>query len=334
MKKLLSIGLCCLLACVASAQQPATSTRPAPTYLHALANALDKACRDWVDLPPANAPSLESWMNHRPKDPAMERTLRAFTFTPQTVAQLGSVLATQRERPMDTFVANRIIQPLLMAKQEVIREALPVIDKAIPRMGGYSVLPQYPASMQAEYRKLAARVNPNNLSELPPALLAKLQNERRIKLRNAELAGLDMTLWSLLIMANEAKADKDFIKRLAEAEEKGSHSYVDGIAAATDTFRLARMDRKRAAWFYDEFGKAARELRLEKKVYHDPGNVTLSLSEPPTIGGKVDYPGIHFYTAISRLAVRSRMPALIIPTRREIERYQAQKNRENRPPRR
>lgn len=329
MKTPLSIGLCCLLACVASAQQPATSTQPAPTYLHALADALEAACRDWVDMPAANATNLDSWLHHRPKDPVMERMLRAFTYTPQTVAQLASVLATRRERPMDTFVANRIVQPLLMAKQEVIRQALPVIDRAIPRLGGYSALPQYPGSLQEEYRKLAARVNPNDLSQLPPALLVKLRTERRIRLRNAELAGLENTLWSLLVMAGETKADKDFIKRLAEAEEKGSHAWADGIAAVTDTFRLARMDRKRAAWYYDELGKIGRELRLEKKVYRDVGNVKLSLSEAPAIPEKVDYPGILFYTAISRLAVRSRMPALIIPTRREIERYQAQKRKES-----
>jgi len=244
--------------------------------------------------------------------------LKAVTYDTESVAVLASLLSKPREDTVDLYVSNHLLRPLLLAKTEVIRKALPVVKDLHGRLAKYRKLPKY------SDEQLKAYAEPRKVPGMGPRALAaivaevqrrrdeKLAKDRRVKLHNEQVTLLKRNYYRLVMIAADPQADADLLAMLEKAEEDGLWLYaeiVDAIRAETGKMRLSRAER-----FYAAMKDLWVALRDEKpRTYIDPGTVTLRATANSTVAEHRDAPGKRLLKVINLLATAARKPALIHP---------------------
>ena len=73
---------------------------------------------------------------------AMAKKIKSVTYDMKSVELLAKQLAMPGKSVKDLYVANRLVRPLLLAKTDVIRKALPAVKRAHRRLARYRAGPR------------------------------------------------------------------------------------------------------------------------------------------------------------------------------------------------
>ena len=241
-----------------------------------------------------------------------ERILKAAVYTEQSLPDLQRQLLASRQDPVNLYVANKLIEPLGMAKTNVIRQALPIVRGVHDRLGRYLPPPHHPP---ASTEQQPASTAPADDKRDP-----KRERERLVALHNEQVYRLEVLLSQLMILADDPEEDQKVILMLVQAEKKKSWLYVDmadflGAVAA-------RMSPPRAKFYYDAMIRLGDSLRWSQKVYVNPGHVPPAGGEPQ---GTTDCAGIRLLKLANQFAVTARQPAQKVPTSQDVAAHNEKK---------
>lgn len=300
MRTLTTLAVSAVLAAIAAPARPAGPDEPiepiGPQEFKDLAAALESAAAKWAE-------------GEKP-DRELQRRLRGVNYDESSAELLAARAAETRPTGESLYVLNELLEPLVAARTDAIRAALPHVDRHAGRLATFQPLPEY-TERQAE-----------KLAEDPALQEQKLATERPIKLRNEQADRLRRTLTTLKVFANEKPWDRQLVRQLRRQESEGDWGYTDTLETIRAESR--RMKRERAKAFYEAVARLGEELRYQpKRKYVDPGDVKLVADAPSTLAVHEDYAGIRILEVVNQLATPARMPALIVPTPAEIEKHNA-----------
>lgn len=267
----------------------------------------------------------ELWLKGQEVPAALDYQLRAVAVTDDNVNLLTDAINTPRKDPLNLYVANRLMKPLLRAKGEVIAKAVPAIMQFRLKAGDYKEPPVYsqdelramtqPTPAEATSRRLATSAASG--PALTIAQKKKLEHDRPIIYHNQQLYEFEKAYFRLLILANSHKYDQEVIDSLRQTHDKGLVTFFDIVEAISD--EAGKMSRERASWYHKELLGLLESLRLQKKEYSQPGNVQLSAEENSKVPMLEGYPGIPLAKAANLLASQSGLPARRVPTSQEVD---------------
>ncbi len=266
--------------------------------------------QEFKDLAAALESAAAKWAEGEKTDRDLQRRLRGVNYDHASADLLATRAAETRPTGESLYVLNELLKPLLAARTDAIRAALPHLDRHAARLTAFQQLPEY-TERQAD-----------KLAEDPARQEQKLATERPIKLRNEQADRFRRALTTLKVLANEEPWDRELIRQLRLQESEGDWGYTDTLETIRAESR--RMKRERAKAFYEAVARLGEELRYQpKRKYVDPGEVKLVADAPSTFAVHEDYAGIRILEVVNQLATPSRMPALIVPTPAEIEKHNA-----------
>jgi len=300
----------------AEPQKPAEVTKPVEQKpAQEVGAAIGKEQMDeLVKLIEANA---QVWAEGQEPDTEILKKLRSVTYDETTVPLLAAQLNARRDPLQSLYVADMLLEPLLLARTPVIEKSLPAVKEFVLR-AAYKPLPVY---SPAQLKMLELPVGGEAMLRVADAVekrrSEKHARELPIKLNNEMVAQLRRKLVLLLLAAEKPAEDKLVMKLIAQAESQKILDYAKFLEIITaDAYKL---DEKRAKAFYDDFRLLARQLVLVKDNYSSPSEVQLNPSGNSRFNEQEDYPAIRLIDAANKLTPASNLPALKVPARNEID---------------
>ena len=214
-----AICLLCLNLSVnpARAQVPAARTEE----LINIADHAAQVAREYL-AGPAKKESLENWVARRPMDPILESRMKQIWSDHNSIDALAKALKTPHKDPhVKLYVANRLIKPLLMAKTEVIRKAMPEITAIHKPSTEYSRLPSYTKSELKRFHR-DDKASPKEKEKLQERRLEKMRKELLPAFHNEQQARLNKTLYRLMVYADQDQTDRELIEMMVAARPSGA----------------------------------------------------------------------------------------------------------------
>ena len=268
----------------------------------------------------------ESWVRGELRDHDFRATavkLKAATYDVQSVAALTPLLRgiTAGSEPQALYVANRLLRPLLMAKRDPIRKALATVKQIHRTAGGYRPMPAY----LRKVAKMAAPTRTMSSDAVVAAIAAsqkdgdeKRRQRRAVKLWNEEVHMLKLTLYELIIFAEDSREDRELLAMLPQVEQAGLYAFID--ICSTVKKHVRTLDRTRAQAYHKGFGALGASLRAKKGRYvrHFEYRVEKGQLTPVS---KDEYAGILLLTTANLLAPVAGKPAVVVPTTKQVEEY-------------
>lgn len=244
--------------------------------------------------------------------------LKKITYDTRNVSVLVPLIrgVTGASKPQDIFVANRLIRPLLMAKRDVVRKALPTV-KQIHHSGRYKPMPQH----LRKVRKMTVPGGKVSSDAVVAAIAAsqmdteRRQRARAITLWNEEFHTLKLMLYELLIFAEDGKEDRELLNMLQAGESAGLYAFLDICEIVKRHVRT--LDRTRAQAYHKAFASLGARLRAKKgryvKHFEYKGNLRPA--------SKDAYAGILLLKTANLLAPVARRSAVVVPTEKQVNEY-------------
>lgn len=248
--------------------------------------------------------------------------IKAITYDEKNIATLTPLIrsVTIRSRPESLYVLNRLLRPLLMAKADVIRKVMPVISTVHRSAGQYKAVP----TQLRKVRKMATPTGRMTSDAIVAAIAAtqvgtgEQDKVREIKLWNEEVHMLKMTVYELIIFAEDPRTDRQLLTMLIAGESRKLYAFVE--ICETVKKHVRSLSKARALAYHKDFASLGGRLRATKGSY-------AKHYEYRTVGGKLtpvtvpDYPGIRLLTTANLLAPVAGKSAVVVPTREQIEAY-------------
>ncbi len=173
-------------------------------------------------------------------------------------------------------------------------------------------LPQYEGAVPPE--KMMADV-----TRIEALRKQKLETDRKIAYHNAESAELTRMTAKLMLYAGEPSYDGQVVDLLVQEEHDGHQSFVEILEAIRK--EAPRLDLRRAQTYYTGLQKLGVQYRMAKKAYCDYTRPVLQASDNSGYGNpKVEYPGILILNTVNQLAPIARNPAMVVPSKRDVDR--------------
>ncbi|MFP4105385.1 MAG: hypothetical protein ACLFVU_04755 [Phycisphaerae bacterium] len=279
--------------------------------------------------------NAELMLAGKPIVASTEAGLKSVEYDEISLGYLKEVLAQERPDPINLYVAQRLITPLLNAKVKVMRMGLPVAQEYLDNKGEYQELPFY---SKAELKRLqipeelAAAGDAQakkRIAEIQKRRREKLAEERAIALHNRFAYKLQITVVYLTVRADVQEQDDKLMTQLEEYEKNGNVVFKDMVEAIRS--EAYRMPGRRAAEFYDYVGQIARKVHMRRDEYYHPAKVNLKPTANSTFQKVRVYPGIVLCNTINQLAVPARKPAYKVPDKKQIDkRYDRNKRNKRR----
>jgi hypothetical protein len=269
--------------------------------------------------------NAELWLEGKGEDISADKKLKAATYDAKSTYYLKLHLTAPRKEPINLYVANKLLQPMLMARPEVIRLIVPIVAnmQAVARVKqfvqfppdklGERKMPQYKGPVPAE--KLL-----NDLAELEMTKERKKQMDSLVAKHSSQVAMLTLTTAKLMLYAETTSYDTRLLGLLAGEERAGNATFLTVL----DTIRAEapKMDERRAKDFYEGLKRLAGELRATVKTYTDytkPVIVPTANSHFETVPADKNFsPCTALVDAVNQFAPRARMPAIKAPSPADI----------------
>jgi hypothetical protein len=284
--------------------------------LKALADELVKAAADW--------------MADKPADSALENKIKAVTYDDDGARVMVSLLNEYAGKPdpVNLYVATKLLQPLTMAKTEVVRKAMPGAKEVCKRLIRYV---DFPKLSKAEEDALKVPNDPKmSVDDVVKAKERvqkvqeqKIAKDRATKLHNEQAFRLEKMMYKLMILAGDEAFDKEVLEAIFKAEREGTRLFFDLLGMVRS--EASKMDEKRAKVYYDTLAKMSkmpvdgREMRMRKAKYKDLGTPRLNPTGESGYEAKDDYPGIAILTTLNQVATSAKQPSLTVPSQADVD---------------
>ena len=265
------------------------------------------------------------WMADKEQDPAVDRKLKDVTYDAESVRLLKTHLQNRQQNPVDLYVVNRALRPMLMADAEVIRLILPTVqniqarvqfreflnippDKLKPRQ-----MPQYKVPVPAD--KLMADLVERERERDRKATLDKLTAKHSV-----EAAMLITTTARLMIYANTPAHDGRVLTMLTAEERMGRATFLTILEAIRN--EAPKMDEKRSKVYYESLKRLGLGLRSTVKSYVDyvkPVLVPDAKSYYEKAPAEPNFcPAIIVLETANQFAPNANLPAIKIPSKDDM----------------
>ena len=269
--------------------------------------------------------SAELWFEGKPETAELDQKLKGVTYDAESVPPLQAQLLLRRKDPIDLYVANKLLRPMLMAKPEVIKLILPAV---MPIQARATVRP----FQKFDPAKVQRRKMPDYGKQVPSekvfADLIEMEKGRYVKStqdsltagHNTQATMLAVTTAKLLIYASTPEYDGRVVRLLGTQEKSGSTSFLEMLEALRN--ESDKMDEKRAAEFYDDLRRLAYSLNKTVRSYTDYTKPVIKDEAdshyPQAPHAKDLCPAILVTEAANVFAPKANLPALKVPTRQDI----------------
>ncbi len=281
-----------------------------------LAQQARSLAQQWLDGPGAKAP-LEDWIKQRPVDSKLELLMKDLWYDSESAGILTGLLQQRRAEPADLYAANCLLRPLLNAKTDVVRAALPAVQALHQRLGKYVAMPQYTPA-QLEKFKENPEDKTQDAAKLRQVRIEKLKKELVPKFQNEQAAALTRNLARLMVYADQAQTDQQLIDMITDAERDQRWDYTVMLEAVRS--EAAAMKKERADRFYQAFYALWQDMLLRKdrsRTYAEPAAAKLSPDGEVEEVTHQDNAGERLLKVLNQLAVTARQPALQNPRPRK-----------------
>jgi hypothetical protein len=286
--------------------------------------------------------SAERWLAGRGEDEGVLTDLDDVQYPADSLPLLKQHLTARRADPVDLYVANRLLRPLVprddvqspAADPELIRLLIPTVQAI---RGRARMLPfvQYPPS---HLRRLKLPEYKGNVS--PEKLMAdvmhfeqlrgqKMSADRKVALHNREVVELTLTTAELILLADRPAFDQVLVRMVAQEEQAKSKAYEDILRRIRDA--AGELSRQRATVLYKGLLPLGAQLRMARKEYIDFTKPMVMGDENSYYGRQRDdkgklkgkpswgYPGIEILGAVNQLAAKAGLQAQDLPSKDEID---------------
>lgn len=271
--------------------------------------------------------NADLWLAEKGVDAATERAMKDMYFDKESLQPLSAVLRSTKKDDKGLYVIWRLLRHLEFATTEVIRDAIPAVKSVhsgVKRM--YRPLPrltkrQEEALSMPDFRpSLRTPEIMLRMGAVHKLRTDKVAREAPIAKHNELVLNIEKACYRLVLLSKNTKEDQAIVKTLLLAERQGSAFFVfllDEIA------RDARkMDADRARAIYNALKPHGLRLKMaRRKGYVSYGEAEISASRPSSYRKVDTYPGVKILGTMNRLATAAKLPALKVPTDKEIEEF-------------
>jgi hypothetical protein len=271
--------------------------------------------------------NAELWLAEKDVEATTERALKDMYFDKESVQPLSAVLRSTKKDDKGLYVIWRLLRYLQFAKTEVIRDAVPAVKSVhsgVKRM--YRPLPrlskrQQEALSMPDFRpSLRTPEIMRRMGSVHKLRKDKVAREKPVAKHNELVFNVERACYRLLLLSKNTKEDQAIVKTLLLAERQGSAFFVLLLEEVARDAR--KMDADRARAIYNALKPHGLRLKMAKrKGYISYGEAEISASRPSTYR-KVDvYPGIKILGTMNRLATAAKLPALKVPTNKQVDEF-------------
>lgn len=302
---------------------PAAPKGPAP-YTEA---DLKQLAADLVPL--AEAWAVDELDLGDPNMRAVDTRIRSAVYDENTVkAFKGAIAGIRVKGPQKIYIINRLISPLLSAKTEVIREAVPLFKSlrtdSTMRYQMFKTVPDNRAESlwgQPKFPKnIAPEAHLKALERLDERRQEKVAAEMPIALNNLAVSQLDKTCMACLVLADDPREDEKLVQVMLDYEKRGNFAFFYVVQAFTA--QANKMSPERAGKLMDgTLGKFAEAMRYEHKSYLDPAKPFVNPTGNSSFASNDLYVGVTVLPLINLLATTAKKPAVKVPTDDDVEDY-------------
>ncbi len=278
----------------------------------------------------------EAWVKEEPLTDEAGKKLKAVAYDSESLPALKAALAgTYSKQLVQMYVASKLLEPMLRAKTEVVRQAMPTVRQVHARAGRYKKFRRHSKSALRKYKipkfkkGVSAQARMNQMAKVLRRRESKRLKELAILQHNHLVHEVEKLHCQLMATANQRQYDELLVRKLIQCEDRKDWFFaeVSDIIAR----RVAKMDKQRAKFFYDKLDGPARKLRYAKKTYIDRGKAII---RPAANSGfrqvKLQMTGRRLLGLLNALAKRAGMPAVKVPSRSDVDKYQRKKREEAR----
>ncbi|MBS3734670.1 MAG: hypothetical protein KGY99_07065 [Phycisphaerae bacterium] len=306
------IAAMALPATAATAQIDEASTTDKPSG----ANRLDTL----VERIETNA---QRWLAGKGEDPSVATDLEQVVYDADSVPALQRHLTANRMPPVNLYVADKLLEPLLRAKAEVIAAVMPRLQGLLRACRTRP----FPKHDEAYYERLKLPDEGETSDERMMARITHIEQRRRQKLdtdwkiarHNAASARLIRTIGKLMLYADETRYDRQFVDLLRQQQHHERQSFFALLEALKA--EIPELPKERAQVYYDAIKPLAMELRYVRMQYKDYTEPYVNVTGPSTYtrGHRQEHPGIRLLETLNILAPKAGRPALNVPTEEEVK---------------
>ena len=302
--------ICLAIVSLLAAALPAGAVRAdgaRQDELEALVKEIEAAGETLLDEKPAAA------------DTMVTLKVKALTYDKESIQPLTALLNKTRKDPINLYVTNKLLMPLLAAKPEVVKAAIPLLKTMRARSGEYRQFLQYSPAQLKQYNfptDIRDAGTPEQamarISSIKDLQKQKMALERAVAVHNQQLQEFDKAYYALVLMGEPAE-DSRLADTIVQEERKGATTWMIVLAAIQS--EAPKMTAQRAKMLYESLLKVGEAmLRLPAKAYVDLGNAKLLPNANSTFGRVSTQAGIAVLTTVNQLATPAKMPAIKIPT--------------------
>ena len=284
--------------------------------------------------------NADLWVSGKDIDPSVPREMEYVEYDADSVRPLLRALAEPRKDPIDLYVANRLLEPLLRAQSSVIAQALPKVSGLLKRCE-MREFQQWP---DARYRAMQMPDADADMSEAERKARIeqakelrkrKLASDMEVARHNEQAAKLIRAVGELMLYAGEVEHARQFVELLIRQEEKGHASFVALLEALKG--EIPRMEKDLAIVYYDALKELGLDLRMARKEYVDYTDPHVNEMENSHYGRPLDdsgapagkpewtYTGIELLRVVNLLAPKAGRPARVVPKKGQVDRHHKRK---------
>jgi len=264
------------------------------------------------------------WIARKKIGDEVAKRLKTITYDEVSLRLLKRQINKPRKDPVNLYVANRLFEPLLRADKKTIALALPIVKQAHSRLGRFKVFPKRgkarskslaippdwkPGTNAGTMLRILGRVDRIRDRKVAPELAIARHNE--------QVGILERTVIKLMAMADISKEDESLREMLKVSEGRGLSTYAEIIAAVRT--EAGKMNQERAKLFYETFVSMGNRLRLKRQEYINRSDARIVRDADSNYGTYRGYPGRELLTAANVLATRAKMPAVTVPTQKQVD---------------
>ena len=263
----------------------------------------------------------QRWLDGEGVDANLQRQLKGVSYDAASLEALRDALepppGEQTDETIDLYVTTRLIQPLRLATQDVVRQALPIVGEQYQRLAVYEKLPHW---TDEELRRMATPQRKRGESDkdfrerLAEAQRLKQQmvaRQRETQLHNGAVKELHEQYVSLLLRADQADADAKVLEMLSEAAKAQRWEMVEILSRIRSA--AGSMTKEQAAKFYNALKDMWKPQSMTALMLVDEGDVVTSDTGNPSLASHSESPGKQLLATINALATTAKLPALTPP---------------------
>ncbi|MFW6132249.1 MAG: hypothetical protein ACOC8F_00015 [Planctomycetota bacterium] len=270
--------------------------------------------------------NAERWAERKGEDRSVDEALEHVTYGADSVAPLRRAMATPRKEPLDLYVANKLLQPLLRAPSEVVAQVIPSVQTLLAK-SRLTPFPNYPESFLNQLKLPAKPDMPAEqvmarVAEIERRRKQKVEKDRKIAMHNAAAARLIRTGGKLLLYADQPRYDTEFVKLIAQQAKQKSRSFAVLLEALKA--EVPKLPLRRARVYYGALKELGMRLRFHRFEYRDFTKPHIRVAANSSYGrqrGKPQwrYPGIELLEVVNLLAPKASQPGLNIPSKADVD---------------